>query len=141
VSKDATFNIQTLAAYMRELGGDNCDVTLCAESMWLSARVLGYQAYVPGLGNAFPESCVRMWLAGMQNDFEACRKTQFLVNEIREHMCTARSTELAICAMASLRGIVDAHFRAPFLPATEEERAALQTAFDKSGVLDVPVHN
>jgi dihydrodipicolinate synthase/N-acetylneuraminate lyase len=139
--KDATFNIQTLATYMRELSSEDFDVALGTESMWLPARVLGCQAYIPGLGNAFPELCVQMWQEGMQNDFEACRKTQFLVNEIREHMYSARSTQLAIYAMASLRGIVDAYPRAPFVPATVEERAALQTALGNLGVLYVPINN
>jgi len=101
--KDATFNIQTLAAYLRELSGDDFDVALGTEAMWLSARVLGCQAYIPGLGNAFPELCVQMWQEGMQGDYEACRKTQFLINEIREYMYLARSTQLAVYAMVALR--------------------------------------
>jgi len=36
------------------------DIVLGTESMWLSARVLGAEAYIPGLANAFPELCARM---------------------------------------------------------------------------------
>jgi dihydrodipicolinate synthase/N-acetylneuraminate lyase len=138
--KDATFNIQTHATYMRELAGDGFDVALGTEAMWLSARVLGCQAYIPGLGNTFPELCVKMWEEGMRDDYEACRETQFLINQIREYMYLARSTQLAVYAMASLRGIVDAYPRAPFVPATEKERTALQTALQNLGVLNVPIH-
>jgi dihydrodipicolinate synthase/N-acetylneuraminate lyase len=139
--KDATFNIQTLATYMRELAGDDFDVVLGTEAMWLPARVLGCQAYIPGLGNAFPELCVKMHQEGMRNNYEACRKTQFLINQIREFMYIARSTQLAVYAMASLRGIVDSYPRAPFMPATKEERAALQAALEELGVLNVPVYH
>jgi dihydrodipicolinate synthase/N-acetylneuraminate lyase len=139
--KDATFNIQTFAAYMRELAGDDFDVALGTEAMWLSARVLGCQAYIPGLGNAFPELCVKMWQEGMAGDYEACRRTQFLVNQVRDFMYLARSTQLAVYAMASLRGIVDAYPRAPFVPASAEEKSALRNALEKIGVLHVPVHH
>jgi dihydrodipicolinate synthase/N-acetylneuraminate lyase len=139
--KDSTFNIQTLSSYISELSGEDFDVVLGSEALWLPARVLGCQAFIPGLGNAFPELCVKMWQEGMQNDFETCRKTQFLINKIRKHMYVARSTQLAIYAMASMRGIVDAYPRAPFVPATEGERTALRTALDELGVLDVPVYN
>jgi dihydrodipicolinate synthase/N-acetylneuraminate lyase len=133
--KDATFNILTMATYMRELADEHFDVALGTEAMWLSARVLGCEAYIPGLGNAFPELCRQMWEEGMRNDLEACRKTQFLVNEMRNLMYLARSTQLAVYAMASLRGIVDAYPRAPFVPATEAEKKTLQTALTEIGVL------
>jgi dihydrodipicolinate synthase/N-acetylneuraminate lyase len=139
--KDATFNVQTLAAYQRELADDNFDVVLGTEAMWLPARVLGCQAFIPGLGNAFPELCGKMWQEGMDGDYQACRATQFLVNEIREYMYLARSTQLAVYAMVALRGIVSAYPRAPFIPATEEEFAALQAALEKIGVLHVPVND
>jgi dihydrodipicolinate synthase/N-acetylneuraminate lyase len=133
--KDATFNILTFANYMRELGGDGFDIVLGTEAMWLSARALGCEAYIPGLGNAFPELCVQMWQEGLRNDFESCRKTQFLINEIRSLMYLARSTQLAVYAMASIRGILDAYPRAPFIPATEREKEALRKALQKIGVL------
>ena len=133
--KDATFNIITFATYMRELADETFDIALGTEAMWLSARVLGCEAYIPGLGNAFPELCVKMWQEGMQNDYESCRQTQFLVNQLRSLMYLAGSTQQAVYCMASLRGIINAYPRAPFTPASDEERNALRTALEKTGVL------
>jgi dihydrodipicolinate synthase/N-acetylneuraminate lyase len=133
--KDATFNIITFATYMRELADDTFDIALGTEAMWLSARVLGCEAYIPGLGNAFPELCVKMWQEGMQNDYESCRQTQFLVNELRSLMYLAGSTQQAVYCMASLRGIIDAYPRAPFTPVSEAERNALRSALEKTGAL------
>lgn len=133
--KDATFNIITLASYMQELGGDGFDVVLGTEAMWLPARALGCEAYIPGIGNVFPELCVKMWEEGMRGDFAACRGTQFLINEIRGIMYLARSTQLAVYAMASIRGIVDAYPRAPFVPATDGEKEALRRALKERGVI------
>ena len=59
--KDATFDILTFANYMRELADDNFDIALGTEAMWLSARALGAEAFIPGLGNAFPEICHKMY--------------------------------------------------------------------------------
>lgn len=133
--KDATFNMLTFAAYMRELAGDNFDVALGTESMWLAARALGAEAYIPGLGNAFPEICKQMWAEGMSNDLEACRKTQFKVNKMREIMYLARSTQLAVYAMLEIRDVIKAYPRSPFVPATEEEKTEIKKALHELGLV------
>ena len=120
--KDATFDIQNMAKYMRLLKSDTFDVALGTEAMWLSACVLGCKAYIPGIANAFPEICVKMFNEGISGDYEACRATQFEVNEMRDIMYLARSTQLAIYAMLEIRGIVKCFPRAPFIPATDDEK-------------------
>jgi dihydrodipicolinate synthase/N-acetylneuraminate lyase len=133
--KDATFDILKFAIYMRELGKDGFDVVMGTESMWLPARALGAEAYIPGLANAFPEICSKMWQEGMKNDFEACRQTQFEVNRLRDVMYMARSTQLAVYAMLEIRGILRAHPRSPFVAATDEEKRNMRVALEKMGVL------
>ena len=124
--KDATFNIMEHAVYQRVLKDEKFDVALGTEAMWLSARVLGCEAFIPGLGNAFPEICRKMYQEGMSGDYEACRSTQFQVNEMRDIMYLARSTQLAIYAMLEIRGIIKAYPRAPFIAASEEEKTAIR---------------
>ena len=124
--KDATFDIQTMAKYMRLLKSDAFDVALGTEAMWLPACVLGCKAFIPGIANAFPEICRTMFRQGMTGDYEACRRTQFEVNEMREIMYLARSTQLAIYAMLEIRGILKCYPRAPFIPATEEEKDSIR---------------
>ena len=133
--KDATFDILTFANYMRLLASDSFDVVLGTESMWLSARALGCEAYIPGIGNVFPELCVKMWRQGMNNDLALCRQTQFLVNKIRDIMYLAQSTQLAVYAMARIRGIVEAFPRAPFMAASNEEVSAIRQSLERAGVL------
>lgn len=124
--KDATFDIQTMAKYMRLLKSDAFDVALGTEAMWLPACVLGCKAFIPGIANAFPEICRTMFRQGMTGDYEACRRMQFKVNEMREIMYLARSTQLAIYAMLEIRGILKCYPRAPFIPATEEEKDSIR---------------
>ena len=133
--KDATFDIQNMAKYMRLLKSDTFDVALGTEAMWLSACVLGCKAFIPGIANAFPEICKKMFQEGMAGDFEACRKTQFEVNEMREIMYLARSTQLAIYAMLDIRGIVTCYPRAPFIPATDEEKTLIRSRLNQLGLL------
>ncbi len=120
--KDATFDIMAMANYMRTLKDDSFDVALGTEAMWLSACVLGCKAFIPGLGNAFPEICRQMYREGIEGNFEACRKTQFVINELRDIMYLTFSTQMAIYAMLELRGIISAYPRSPFIPATEEQK-------------------
>ncbi len=133
--KDATFDILKFATYMRELGCDGFDVVLGTEAMWLPARALGAQAYIPGLANAFPEICAQMWEEGMQDDFAACRQTQFQVNRLREVMYMARSTQLAVYAMLEIRGVLQAYPRSPFVAATEEEKLGVRQALEQMEML------
>jgi len=133
--KDATFNIITFATYMRELADDNFDVVLGTEAMWLSARALGAEAYIPGLGNAFPEICQKMYQEGINNNYEECRKTQLFVNKLRDIMYLAKSTQLAVYAMLEVRGIIKAYPRSPFVPAKESEKEAIKENLKQLGVL------
>jgi dihydrodipicolinate synthase/N-acetylneuraminate lyase len=133
--KDATFDILLFANYMRELSDDQFDVVLGTEAMWLSARALGAQAYMPGLGNAFPEICRKMHQEGMANEIEKCRTIQFEVNKLRDIMYLAKSTQLAVYVMLEIRGIISAYPRAPFIPAGEKEKNEIKQALIRCGAL------
>ncbi|MGM0603372.1 MAG: dihydrodipicolinate synthase family protein [Bacillota bacterium] len=124
--KDATFDILTHATYHRVLKDENFDIVLGTEAMWASARALGCEAFIPGLANAFPEINEKMYKEGMAGKVGACRETQFIVNELRDVMYLARSTQLAVYAMLEIRGIIKAYPRAPFIPATDKEKAAIK---------------
>ncbi|MEG0911973.1 MAG: dihydrodipicolinate synthase family protein [Oscillospiraceae bacterium] len=133
--KDATFDIMAHANYMRTLKDDNFDIALGTEAMWLSACVLGCEAFIPGLGNALPEICRQMYKEGMNREYDKLRETQFKVNEIRDIMYLAKSTQMAIYAMLEIRGILKAYPRSPFLPATDDEKAAIKTRLKQLDVL------
>jgi len=133
--KDATFDIQMMAKYMRLLKSDTFDVALGTEAMWLPACVLGCKAFIPGIANAFPEICRKLFKEGISGDYKACRKTQFEVNEMRDIMYLARSTQLAIYAMLEIREILRCYPRAPFIPASEQEKAQIRARLNELGVL------
>ncbi len=133
--KDATFDIGKFALYQRELEPRGLDIVLGTESMWLSARALGAEAYIPGLANAFPELCRTLHRQGMSGDFEACRRTQFLVNRIRDIMYLAGSTQQAVYSMLRIRGILDARPRSPFVPSNPGQEEKIRSALAGLGVL------
>ena len=133
--KDATFDILLHATYRRLLADDDFDVVLGTESMWLSAWSLGCQAFIPGLANALPEIVVEMYNASAMGDLDGTRRLQFRVNELRDVMYLARSTQLAVYAMLEIRGIVAASPRRPFQPASEQEKSAIKAALKKMGII------
>jgi len=133
--KDATFDIMSFAAYSRLLKDENFDVVLGTEAMWLPARSLGCEAFIPGLANVFPEICRKMYEEGMANNFEACRKTQFDVNKLRDIMYLAKSTQLAVYAMLEIRGIVKAYPKGPFIPASDEEKKNIKNSLQEMGLI------
>jgi len=133
--KDATFDMLTHATYHRVLKDEYFDVVLGTEALFASACVLGCKAFIPGLANAFPEINKKMYREGISGDMETCRRTQFRINEMRDIMYLARSTQLAIYAMLEIKGIIKAYPRQPFVPATEEEKQAIKAALTKMGML------
>ena len=133
--KDATFDIMAHASYCRLLKDDTFDVALGTEAMYLSACVLGCEAFIPGIGNVFPEICGKMYREGMAKDYDACRETQFQINELRDIMYIARSTQLAIYAMLEIRGILKCWPRAPFIAASREEKEEIRKRLLECGVL------
>jgi dihydrodipicolinate synthase/N-acetylneuraminate lyase len=120
---------------MRHLADNTFDIALGTEAMWLSACVLGCKSYIPGLRNAFPEICRKMWIEGTEQRYDACRETQFIVNEMRDIMYLARSTQLAVYAMLDILDIIRAYPRSPFVPAQEEEKKAIKKALINLGVI------
>ena len=55
---------------------------------------------------------------------------------MREIMYLARSTQLAIYAMLEIRGIVSCYPRAPFIPATAEEKAHIRNRLQSLGLIE-----
>ena len=133
--KDATFDIMIHAEYIRKLKDADFDVASGTEAMWLASCIMGTEAFIPGLGNAFPELCRKMWEQGMEKNYDECRKTQFLVNDLRDIMYLAKSTQLAVYAMLEARGIIKCYPRSPFIPASSEEKMAITEALRKKGLL------
>jgi len=129
--KDATFDILTFQTYQRVLKDDTFDIALGTEAMFAAARTFGCEAFIPGLANAFPEICQKMYQEGMRDDMKACVQTQYKINELRDVMYLARSTQLAVYAMMEIRGILKAYPRRPFVPATDEEKEAINSKLIK----------
>ena len=111
------------------------EIALGTEVLWLSARGLGAETYIPGLENAFPEICGNLYEEGIRNDIEKCRETQFKVNKIRDIMYIARSTQLSIYAMLEIRGVMKAYPRSPFVPATQKEIGDIKDALQDLGMI------
>ncbi len=129
--KDATFNVMTFGTYMRALGDENFDIALGTEAMWVAAHSLGCEAFIPGIGNVLPEICRKMYTESIEGKHADSVQTQFKINQIREVMYLARSTQLAVYAIAQIRGIMNAFPRSPFIPATDAEIAAIKEALIK----------
>lgn len=134
-TKDATFDIIKHANYQRLLQDESFDVALGTEAMFASACVLGAKAFIPGLGNAFPEILQKMYQQGMDGDIKEMCQTQFTVNRMREIMYIAKSTQLAIYAMLEIRDIIKAYPRKPFTPASEKEIKEIKSELLNLGVL------
>jgi dihydrodipicolinate synthase/N-acetylneuraminate lyase len=133
--KDSSFDIMVLANFLRKIRAEDFDVVLGTEAMFLSAAALGVQAYIPGLGNAFPEICVSLYEAATRMELERARELQRQVNELRDIMYLAKSTVVAVYSLLQIRGVCDAYPREPFIALPAAEIAAMRDALVKGGFL------
>ena len=133
--KDSSFDIMMFANYLRKTPED-FDVVLGTEAMWLSAVALGAQAFIPGLGNAFPEICVDLFKTGIDGDIVKCREIQKKVNALRDLMYSVGSTVVAVYNMLEFRGIVKTCPRNPFIQMKPDEKNKFKDKLIESGILE-----
>lgn len=134
-AKAASFDVMEFANMVREFEGEEFDIALGTEALWLPAAIYGAQAFIPGLANAFPEICVQMYEESMRGDWEACRQTQFKINELRDVMYLAKSTQLAVYSMLEIRGVISSFPKKPFQHASAKEIADIKAKLLELGVI------
>jgi dihydrodipicolinate synthase/N-acetylneuraminate lyase len=133
--KDSSFDIMVLANFVRKIKNPDFDVVLGTEAMFLYAATLGVRAFIPGLGNAFPEICVDLYDAATKFEIARAQTLQTRVNELREIMYLAKSTVVAVYALLKIRGICEAYPREPFVALGDREVAEMRQQLLKAGFL------
>ncbi len=133
--KDSSFDIMVLANFVRKIRQPDFDVVLGTEAMFLYAATLGVQAFIPGLGNAFPELCVDLFQAATSFDMERARALQARVNELRDIMYLAKSTVVAVYALLKIRKVCEAYPREPFIPLSDQECDRMKAELAAGGFL------
>jgi len=131
--KDSSFDIMTLANFARQIKNPDFDVVLGTEAMFLYAATIGVRAFIPGLGNAFPELCGELYEAATKFEMERARTLQMRVNELRDIMYLAKSTVVAVYALLKIRGVCEAYPREPFIALGEKETAAMRQQLVRAG--------
>jgi dihydrodipicolinate synthase/N-acetylneuraminate lyase len=133
--KDSSFDIMVLANFVRKIKNPDFDVVLGTEAMFLYAATLGVRAFIPGLGNAFPEICVDLYDAATKLEIPRAQALQTRVNELRDIMYLAKSTVVAVYALLKIRGVCDAYPREPFVSLGDREVAEMREQLLKAGFL------
>lgn len=127
--KDSSFDVMVLWDYMVACGED-FDVVLGSEAIYLPASALGAKAFVPGLGNAFPELMVSLWQACGENDRGYAIDLHRKVLALRGLMHQSGPTTLVVQEILKLRGINAGFPRAPFVALKEETKKELAASLE-----------
>jgi dihydrodipicolinate synthase/N-acetylneuraminate lyase len=133
--KDSSFDIMLMANFVRGIKRPDFDVVLGTEAMFLYAAAIGVKAFIPGLGNAFPEICVDLHKAAMNREADRALELQWKVNALRDVMYLAKSTVVAVYALLKIRGVCEAYPREPFIPLSDAEVAHMRGELVKAGFL------
>ena len=120
--KDSSFDMMVFAEFQRKLGNRGFDIVMGTEALFLLASVLGAKAFIPGLGNAFPEICVELYEACMKRNYENAWEVQKRVNRVRDVMKIAGATIVSVYEMLKMRGIDAGLPKSPFRLVDEATR-------------------
>ncbi len=134
--KDSSFDIMVLANFVRGIRQPDFDVVLGTEAMFLYAAAIGVKAFIPGLGNAFPEMCVDLFNAAVNRESDKALELQWRVNALRDVMYMAKSTVVAVYALLKIRGVCEAYPREPFIPLSDAEVERMKNELVKAGFLN-----
>jgi dihydrodipicolinate synthase/N-acetylneuraminate lyase len=112
------------------------DCVMGTEGLFLAVSVLGCQAYIPGLGNAYPDLCRKLFdQAILEKDYTAAYETHKKVLKLRSLMGICGPTLVGVTEMAWLRGIDAGYPRSPFTRADEATREKLRKALVDANAL------
>lgn len=133
--KDSSFDLMTFSDFVRKTG-DDFEVVMGTEALFLPAYVLGARAFIPGLGNAFPEIVVKLYQACVKEDFEQASILQFKILKLRDAMRIGGSTIVSIYEMLRLRGIDAGIPRLPFYPLDQKRRRQIRQVLEDLNMLE-----
>lgn len=133
--KDSSFDIMVLNNYIRRVTKKNFDVVLGTEAMFLSASVLGIKAFIPGLGNAFPELMVELYKACTEERFKEAREIQNKVLILRDLMHMTGSNISAVHEMLKFRNVNAGLPKSPYIPLTKEKSSVIYKRLNEVGVI------
>jgi len=126
--KDSSFSIMILSDFLRKVKKSGFDVVLGTEALFLPASVLGIKAFIPGLGNAFPEIVVELYETCRRGDYERARDVQRKILALRDIMHIGGSTIVAVYEMLRMRGINAGLPKPPYYPLNKKMREEMHNA-------------
>ncbi|MBA7596721.1 putative 2-dehydro-3-deoxy-D-pentonate aldolase YjhH [subsurface metagenome] len=133
--KYSSFDIMVLNDYIRKVKKENFDVVLGTEAMFLPSSVLGVKAFIPGIGNAFPELLVELYNACMNGEYSEARKIQTKVLFLRDTMHITGASIPAVYEMLKFRNVNAGLPRKPCLPLSKEMSNKIYKRLKETGVI------
>ena len=122
--KDSSFDLILFSDYQRNCGPD-FDVVMGTEALFWPASVIGARAFIPGLGNAFPEIMRELYEASIGQDHRKAVELHMKAIAMREAVHRVGSTVVGVQTALHMRGVNAGLPKAPFKPATEQAKACL----------------
>jgi 4-hydroxy-tetrahydrodipicolinate synthase len=132
--KDSTFDLMWYDSVRRALPA-KFDAVMGTEGLFLPSAVLGCQAFIPGLGNAYPDLCRKLFDQTMAKDYGAAYETHKIVLKLRSLMSVCGPTLVGVTEMAWLRGINAGYPKPPFARAEKSAVEELEKTLKDLGVL------
>ena len=133
--KDSSFDLMVFSDFLQKVEKTGFDVVMGTEALFLPGWAVGARAFIPGLGNAFPELVTTLYDACAAGDIEAAREAHYNVVAVRDLMRMGGSTVVSVYEMLRLRGIDAGVPKAPFQLYDDATRGKLADALKERGLI------
>lgn len=131
--KDSSFDLMVFTGFQMSCEPD-FDVVMGTEALFWPASVVGARAFIPGLGNAFPEVMKDLYNAAITRNHEKALELHIKSVAMRDAIHNVGPNLVGVQAALGLRGVDAGLPKSPFTPLNVESRNRLKAAMEALGI-------
>lgn len=131
--KDSSCDV-TLFSNFRRACGEDFDAVVGTGSIFLPSVPLGAQAFIPGMGNVFPELMNGLWESCMAKDYDTAYGYHNTILFLQDAFKAVGPNLVCVQELLNLRGIDAGYPKTPYKPLPENKKKQLVEAVKTAGI-------
>ena len=131
--KDSSCDVMLFSNFRRACGND-FDIVVGTGSVFLPSVPIGAQAFIPGMGNVFPELMGQLWKACMEKDFESAYSYHTKVFDLQDAFKAVGPNLVCVQELLNYRGIDVGYPKTPYKNLSVDNKKQLIDHVESLGV-------
>ncbi len=131
--KDSSCDVMLFSNF-RRICGEDLDAVVGTGSVFLPSVPLGAGAFIPGMGNVFPELMTSLWDSCMSKDFETAYDYHNKILYLQDAFKEAAPNLVCVQELLNVRGIDAGYPKTPYKPMPEDKKKHLIEKVKEVGI-------